>query len=144
MAHDIFIDNFIKNAFGMHDVATQVARLNQPVKTFPPYNIIVNDRLNPTKYTLECAVAGFTRDQISVKIKKENGLSILAIKGSKPPPAGDATIYQVQGLATRAFSREFTMSDSIKVDSVQLADGILTVNLSTQQVLQRETILQIE
>jgi molecular chaperone IbpA len=144
MSNELFLNDFFKHAFGMHDVANQVARLRHSNQTFPPYNIIVDDNVHPTKYQLEMAVAGFSRDQISVKLRKENGTNLLVVEGNKTADV-DATpiLYLVNGLAARSFRREFTMSDAVKVDGVSLVDGILTIRLSTQDIPQLETILQI-
>lgn len=141
MSNDIFINDFLKHAFGLHDTVNQVARLRTHNQTFPPYNIIVNDANHPTEYKLELAVAGFSKDQITVKIRKENGVSMLVIAGEKQDT--EEQLYQIRGLATRSFTREFTMSDAVKVDTIKLEDGILTITLVTQEVLQKETLLQI-
>jgi HSP20 family molecular chaperone IbpA len=142
MSNDIFINDFLKHAFGLHDTVNQVARLRTHNQSFPPYNIIVNDASHPTEYKLELAVAGFSKDQIAVKIRKDNGVSMLVITGTKDEDAKEQH-YQVRGLSNRSFTREFTMSDAVKVDAIKLEDGILTVTLVTQEVLQKETILQI-
>lgn len=141
MSNDIFINDFLKHAFGLHDTVNQVARLRTANQTFPPYNIVVNDANHPTEYKLELAVAGFSKDQIAVKIRKDNGVSMLVITGTKEDT--EERLYQIRGLAARSFTREFTMSDAVKVDAIKLEDGILTVTLVTQEVLQKETILQI-
>ena len=142
MSNDIVINDFLKHAFGMHDIANQVARLRTHNQTFPPYNIIVNDAQHPTQYTLELAVAGFAKEQISVKIRKDNGISTLVIIGSKETD-NENVLYQIRGLANRSFTREFTMSEAVKVDTINLMNGILTITLVTQDVIQKETILTI-
>lgn len=144
MSNELFINDFFKHAFGMQDVANQVARLRTHNQTFPPYNIIVDDINHPTTYQLEIAVAGFSKEQISVKLRKENGTNLLSVTGNKRLRVNDTPpLYIVNGLAARSFNREFTMSDAVKVDNVQLVDGILIINLSTQDIPQLETILQI-
>lgn len=144
MSNELFINDFLKHAFGMQDMARQVTRLRNANQSFPPYNIIVDDVTNPTAYQLEMAVAGFSREQITVKLRKENGANLLVVEGNKTTDVNaQPLLYLVNGLAARSFRREFTMSDAVKVDGVQLVDGILTVRLSTQEVPQLETILQI-
>lgn len=141
MSNDIFINDFLKHAFGLHDTVNQVARLRTHNQSFPPYNIIVNDAQHPTEYKLELAVAGFSKSQISVKIRNDNGVNMLVIAGEKQET--EEQLYQIRGLATRSFTREFTMSDAVKVDQIKLEDGILTITLVTREVVQKETILQI-
>jgi molecular chaperone IbpA len=142
MSNDIFVADFLKHAFGLHDTVNQVARLRTHNQSFPPYNIIVDDINHPTKYTLELAVAGFAKDQITVKLRKDNGVNMLVITGEKIETNSDK-LYHVRGLSNRSFTREFTLAEAIKVDSINLVDGILTVTLATQEVLNKETILQI-
>ena len=142
MSNDLFVNDFLKHAFGLHDTVNQVARLRTHNQTFPPYNIVVDDITHPTRYTLELAVAGFSKDQITVKLRKDNGVNMLVITGEKIDNAPDK-FYHVRGLSNRSFTREFTLAESIKVDTIGLVDGILTVSLSTQEVLNKETLLQI-
>jgi molecular chaperone IbpA len=142
MSNDLIINDFLKHAFGMHDAVHQVARLRTHNQTFPPYNIVVNDVNHPTKFTLELALAGFKKEQISVKLRKETGVNMLVITGDKDDTA-EERLYQIRGLSARSFTREFTVAESIKVGAITFVDGILSVELSVNEVLDKETVLQI-
>ena len=131
MSNQLVINDLLKQAFGLNRFVTHVAR-NSAAQSFPPYNIIVDDEVNPSLYTLELAVAGFSKEQISVKVRKDTGLSILTIEGAKEDQP--SRLYLNNGLAARRFTREFTMSDDATVNSVSLKDGILTIEVSVKPV----------
>lgn len=109
---------------------------------FPPFNIIVDDHDNPTKFRVEIAVAGFKREELSVKITKESGLPLLVIMGNK---AGgeDGNKYMVKGLRANHFTRKFTMSGHMRPISTALKDGILSVDLEIIEPQEHEVNLLI-
>lgn len=109
---------------------------------FPPYNIIVDSANNPTKYTIELAVAGFSREQLTVKIRYDAGIPILSISGNKGPDT--PTIYSVKGLGSRSFNREFTMADDTEVENVTFKDGILSVFIKQLKTTKKEQVLDIQ
>lgn len=89
---------------------------------YPPYNVV---DLSDGRKRLEVAVAGFSRNEISVYTEK-NLLTVEAEKGTKV----DET-YHYNGIAKRNFKRSWTLSDDVRVDDVRLVDGLLTVDLTT-------------
>ena len=138
MNTDIF-DSLFKQALGLHNYTDRSYRNSS--STFPPYNVLVDNKENPTFYTVEVAVAGFSKDQLSVKLRKDTGIPILTIEGTKT--GTDIGIYAVKGMAARSFSREFTLANNIKVHDVNLSDGILTIKLETVKQNDEETVLLI-
>lgn len=140
MSNDIF-DSLFKQALGLHRYADHVQRLASP--SFPPYNVLVNDAENPTQYTIELAVAGFSRDQLSVKLRKDTGIPVLCIEGSKGEEKEDR-VYAARGLAARSFTREFTLSNDMQVNDITLVDGILTIKLEVIKPKDSELLLQIK
>jgi molecular chaperone IbpA len=143
--NDLVFKNMFSNTFGLQDFARHMARIDGPQSAFPPYNISVDNTANPTRYTLEVAVAGFTKEQLQVKIRKESGVSLLSISGSKDDlQPDDEKIYTHRGLAARSFTREFTLTDQIKVDHIALENGILTILLGVIDVKPLEKVLQIK
>jgi len=93
--------------------------------SFPPYNIEVtgNDR-----YAITLAVAGF--DQSDLDIQVEGGL--LSIRGKKGDDGKQEHKYLHQGIASRSFERKFNLADHVEVTGAQLANGLLTVNLTKE------------
>lgn len=88
--------------------------------TYPPHNII---KLENDKYEIEVAVAGFKRDELTVELN-ETELKITGDKVEK-----DTSVYLHRGLASRSFVKTLHLAENIKVNDVELADGILTISL---------------
>ena len=92
---------------------------------YPPYNIeriaASGGELEALRITL--AVAGFSENQIEVTVE-ENQLSI---RGRQQE---DKTRqYLHRGIAARQFQRGFLLADGMQVLSVELAQGLLSVDL---------------
>jgi len=92
---------------------------------YPPYNIeriaASGGELETLRITL--AVAGFSENQIEVTVE-ENQLSI---RGRQQE---DKTRqYLHRGIAARQFQRGFLLADGMQVLSVELAQGLLSVDL---------------
>ena len=87
---------------------------------YPPYNIVKHDSEN---FSIELAVAGFTKKDISISKEKER----LSIEGKQEE--GEEQEYVHKGLASRSFKRSFTLADDIKIDSAWCDNGILSVQL---------------
>ena len=88
--------------------------------TYPPHNII---KLEDDKYQIEVAVAGFSRDELTVELD-ETELKITGDKTDK-----NTITYLYKGLASRSFVKTLHLAEHIKVTDVELADGILTISL---------------
>jgi|TARA_B100000809_G_scaffold57212_1_gene53277 molecular chaperone IbpA len=88
---------------------------------YPPYNIVKIDAEN---FSVEVAVAGFGKKDISITKEKE----VLLIEGSKEN-LNENTEYVHRGLSGRTFNRKFTLADDIVVKGADMKDGILSVSL---------------
>ncbi len=88
---------------------------------YPPYNI---ERTSESDYRVTVAVAGFAEDELSIE-SKENTLTI---KGSKQAKQENADVLY-QGIAARAFERQFQLADYVTVKSATLENGLLHVDL---------------
>lgn len=86
---------------------------------YPPHNIIQNA---DGGITLELAVAGFKRDQITAETKE----GILTIRGDKEP-VDTTDSYQHRGIANRTFSKSFRIAEFYEITGAKLEDGILSV-----------------
>ena len=47
-----------------------------------------------------------------------------------PADSGDTERFVHQGLSLKSFERKFILNNDLKVDSVELVDGLLTIALS--------------
>ena len=90
-------------------------------QSFPPHNII---KLDDTRYVVELAIAGFSKDEI--EITAEDGT--LTIKGEKKDKDIEVT-YLHRGIGTRSFTKQLTIADTVEVRGAEFKDGILRVGL---------------
>ena len=87
---------------------------------FPPYNIQKGGDYN---YTIEIALAGFSKDDIEVEVA-DGTLSVRSDKKSEPD---DYSIHR--GISFRRFDRKFTLADDIVVNGANLENGLLRIEL---------------
>jgi HSP20 family molecular chaperone IbpA len=101
--------------------------------SYPPYNI---ERLTAPGQTngksvellrITLAVAGFRRDQIEITLEDKQ----LSIRGRQEDDKGRDYIHR--GIATRQFIRTFVLADGIEVQSADLNDGLLTIDLARRE-----------
>lgn len=92
--------------------------------TYPPHNVI---EIDEDSRLLEFAVAGFSRDEISV-LQDNKKLVISAAKNKEE----DEKKYLHKGIAERKFHKEYALWEYWNVKSVELNNGILQI------VIQRE------
>ncbi len=104
--------------FGLLDAATKADDGSQ---TYPPYNIEVRSE---DHYRVTMAVAGFSRDEISIEARGES----LIITG-KHAPESEQKSYLHHGIAGRSFERRFELADHVRVESASLENGLLHVDL---------------
>ena len=115
---DIFNDPFF---IGFN---RELGRLNNLHKTnsqsYPPYDLL---KLDEDTYRISLAIAGFTKDDISVTI--DNGT--LLIKGEITDVI-DAEIVH-KGIAGRKFVRSFALGEYMEVTGADLKDGMLNISI---------------
>lgn len=120
-----WLDNFLGFDHLFGELDRQLALASQGVSgngTFPPYNIIKEEN----GYSIELAVAGFKKNDITIQHDKKNGT--LVIQGSVVNESESRTFIR-QGVAMRKFTRTFTLNDDLEVKSAKLEDGMLTISL---------------
>ena len=97
--------------------------MNVPTaSSYPPYNIVKND---DDKFTLEIAVAGFSKDEIEIEFKE----SILKIESKSRPEGDDEKEYLHKGISNKRFVKTFTLSDDVVVNGADMKDGILKIEM---------------
>lgn len=105
---------------GFDSMFDRLEKLQSQQQSYPPHNIIKHGE---DKFEIAIAVAGFNNDQLIVELE-ENVLTI----ASKDVEEKDAE-YLHKGIATRKFKKTFTLGEYVEVESVDLLNGILSVNL---------------
>lgn len=96
---------------------------NQLSTNYPPHNIV---KTGDTTYSIEIAVAGFKRSEISVEVEQE----ILTVRGSSETPnESTSRQYLHRGLSSRDFNRSWQLAEHMVVRGAEIQDGVLTINL---------------
>lgn len=89
-------------------------------QSYPPYNII---KRNERDYAIEIAVAGFKKDELEITAEGNK----LSVTGKvKTPCVGE---YLHKGIATRDFTHEFTLAETVVVRSADIEGGLLIIQL---------------
>ena len=104
----------------LFDHLESVLQFDEASKSYPPYNIVKTD---DTNFVVEIAVAGFTKEDISVSV--DGGKLIVATQSDT---LDDRKIIH-RGIAKRYFKKTFTLADNVEVVSASMADGLLSINV---------------
>jgi molecular chaperone IbpA len=89
---------------------------------YPPHNIVKYDE---THYGIEIAVAGFSKDEITVEVDQDQ----LTVKGCKLNQADSRFEYLHRGLAARDFEQTFTLAEYMEVHAAEVKDGMLVIEI---------------
>lgn len=116
-----FTSSLSKSAIGFDNVFKKLQEVSDhlpKIPTYPPYNIV---KVDENKYIIEIAVAGFGQQDIEIELQD----GILVVKGNLE--SKDATDYLFKGIADRAFTRTFTLADTVQVKNADLLNGMLKI-----------------
>ena len=86
---------------------------------YPPHNII---KTSDQDYLIEMAVAGFSKDELSVEVKDRT----LTVTGEHVSKGRD---FIHRGISTKKFKRTFRLSEHVQVHGADIQDGILAIEL---------------
>lgn len=115
-----FLDDIDKYSIGMDEWFNRMSSIHSTDVNYPPYNVV---KTSNTETRLEIALAGFKKNEITVYTENNK----LFVEGHREPNNEKEYVYR--GLATRTFTRVWTISDDVEVKSVNFEDGLLSVNL---------------
>jgi molecular chaperone IbpA len=110
-----------KDTVGFDEIFKRLASFSEnlpKISTYPPYNI---KKTGDNTYVIEVAVAGFGKQDIELVL--EDG--VLTVKGQITTE--DPNDYIFKGIANRAFTRAFTLADTVKVQNAELLNGMLKI-----------------
>jgi molecular chaperone IbpA len=94
---------------------------NQINNNYPPYNILKHD---DNTYEIEIAVTGFLPEEVTVEIDQNQ----LIVKGERAKDSEEIN-YLHRGLATRNFTRSWTLAEHMEVGEGKIKNGVLTIDL---------------
>jgi molecular chaperone IbpA len=117
-AMDLFKDPFFIGFNRELERFNNLSRVNNTA--FPPYDLL---KLDEDNYQLTLAVAGFTKEDLTVSI--EDGS--LWITGEVTSVSEGEVVHK--GIAARKFTRIFELSEYMEVSSVELKDGMLNIHV---------------
>ena len=110
-----------RNSIGLDEWFKRFDTAFETHTNYPPYNLV---RESSVDFRLEIALAGYKKEDIEVTTEW-NKLSVEVKK------VGDTDAeYLHQGLAKRAFTRSWTLSDDVEVKDVSFENGLLTIKLN--------------
>lgn len=115
-----FLNDVNRYSIGMDEWFHRFGSLHQTETNYPPYNVIKESNV---EFRLEVALSGFKKKEITV-YTENNKLFVEGIKETNNDKE-----YIHQGLAQRAFTRSWTISDDVEVTEVDFEDGLLNVKL---------------
>lgn len=111
----------LNTTIGFEPILKKLAEINESfpkIPTYPPYNI---KKTGENTYVIELAVAGFGKQDLELELQE----GILTIKGNVK--SDEATEYLFKGIAERAFTRQFTLADTVEVKNADLINGMLKI-----------------
>jgi len=114
-----FLRDVDRYSIGMDEWFHRMGSLHQTESNYPPYNLVKENNIT---FRLEVALAGFKKEEIFVTT--ESGK--LFVEGQTEK---EDVEYVHQGLAKRAFTRSWTLSDDVEVCNVVFEDGLLAIEL---------------
>lgn len=110
-----------KNSIGMDEWFKRFDTAFETHTNYPPYNLVKESSVD---FRLEIALAGYKREDIEVTTEWNK----LFVEAKKSGDSSDEYLHQ--GLAKRAFTRTWTLSDDVVVGDVSFEDGLLTIKLN--------------
>jgi molecular chaperone IbpA len=116
-----FLNDIDKHFIGGDEWMHRFGTLHESSTNYPPYNLVKESSVD---FRLEIALAGYKREDIKVSTEWNK----LCVESEKVRDSGDEYIHQ--GLAKRAFTRTWTLSDDVEVKDVSFEDGLLTIKLN--------------
>ena len=113
---------FPQHTFVGFDQLIEDLELFAPTTTsYPPHNVTQD---GDDSYSIELAVAGFSEDEIEVRLEKRT----LIITSNKNVNK-DVPEYIHKGISTKNFTRTFKLAENVEVKDVYMLNGMLKVSL---------------
>ncbi len=99
---------------------------SEAAPAYPPYNI---EKTGEDQYRITMAVAGFGEKDI--EIRTQDNKLVIAGRIEKGDETEERTFLH-RGIAERAFERQFSLADHVKVVAASLENGLLHVDLARE------------
>jgi molecular chaperone IbpA len=113
---------FFRTTVGFDRLLDLLDQADGNAQGYPPYNI---ERSDENHYRVIVAVAGFAQQDLGVEV--EGG--VLTVTGKREAEAGAKPSFLHQGIAGRAFQRQFQLAEHVEVRGARLENGLLHIDL---------------
>jgi len=113
------LDKYMPYTIGFDSFFNTLDSITGDVKGYPHYNI---KKLDDNKWSIELALAGFSKDDIEIEVKD----NIINISGELKSEDND---YVYKGISSRKFSKSFTLAEFTECESAKMENGILSIIL---------------
>lgn len=90
---------------------------------YPRYNLVKEEATD--RVSVEIAVPGFSKDDIKVSV--DGRKLIISARAGEWLDEGEEYLHK--GFSSKGFDKDFVLGEFMEVDSVKLADGVLTINV---------------
>ncbi|MBX6367163.1 MAG: Hsp20 family protein [Rhodospirillales bacterium] len=101
---------------------------------YPPYNV---EQLGENRLRITLAVAGFTMDDLSVRVEDNQ----LVVRGKQVEEK--ERVFLHRGIAARQFQRSFVLAEGIEVKGAWLDNGLLHIDLERPVPETRVRVVEI-
>ena len=115
------LERFMGLSVGFDSLFNRIPTVAQQDNGYPPYNI---RKVDDYIYVIEIALAGFSERNIEVEVAD----GVVSVR-SKEDKDEAKTEYVHRGIASRSFSRSWTLSDDMIVNGAEFQNGLLNINL---------------
>jgi molecular chaperone IbpA len=115
---DLFKDPFF---IGWDRHIKDLEKLMGTSTNYPPYNL---KQVGEDSYAVEIALAGFSKEDITVKQEK----NVLTITGESKSDTHGTYIHR--GIGGRNFTRTFSLAEHVEVNGAIMLQGMLIVTLT--------------
>ena len=113
------LDKYMPYTIGFDSFFNSLDSITGDVKGYPHYYI---KKLDDNKWSIELALAGFSKDDIEIEVKD----SIINISGELKSEDNE---YVYKGISSRKFSKSFTLAEFTECESATMENGILSIIL---------------
>ena len=115
-----YLADIQRNSIGMDEWFRRFDTAFETHTNYPPYNLVKESSVD---FRLEIALAGYKKEDIEVTTEWNK----LFVEAKKAGDTDDEYLHQ--GLAKRAFTRTWTLSDDVEVCDTEFVDGLLTIKI---------------
>jgi len=116
-----------RSTVGFDNMARMLDSLSaDAAPAYPPYNI---EKTGEDQYRITMAVAGFGEKDL--EIRTQDNKLVIAGRIDKAED-GEQRTFLHRGIAERAFERQFSLAEHVKVVDASLENGLLHVDLARE------------